>query len=77
MSAMRRKNRELRRSSQSAKNHGAVSIAQGTVAFIEKSAFLPLYAITVNNQSLLCPPYMYNYIELFLQKYCEHIHNNV
>ena len=44
---------------------------------IEKSAFLPLYAITVNNQSLLCPPYMYNYIELFLQKYCEHIHNNV
>ena len=41
MNAMKRKNRELRRSSQSAKSHGAVSIAQGTVAFIEKSAFLP------------------------------------
>lgn len=41
MSAMRRKNRELRCSSQSAKNHGAVSIAHGTVAFIEKSVFLP------------------------------------
>ena len=34
MSAMRRKNRELRRSSQSAKSHGAVSNAHGTVFLI-------------------------------------------